>query len=584
MDVELFVHGRLDKETTRPLLDLLGVRSTPMGPDRLLDCLRALAKAETPPVHEVEKWYRRLDQMVDTCSTTDFQSIRHAFRSEKLILTQDGSWAGAATVFLSSNEEDVPGAAVVRASVGDLTLWRKIGLAERPSADLAVQWLKELPSGHALSPDDARRVRALLVRYPIRIWEECAHWTNLAGEWGPTEGLSYALTMQSLIAWRHLHEWVKQGTADLQRLPGEVTSNPPFSHLPALAGRVEERFHRNPLSAGRPEKKEWLATFGTELRRVELDTEEETGRIRAVADTLARTDWHATPGIEIIPYIDGTPAGTARRVDVLWLDQALYVDQLPKAKLARRVPEEIGKAFGRVDIKAALDYSFERLPEEVREYLEENFKLAPRASIPEIASGRTGAEPAEVAVTPAAEPAAGTLDQASAPSGASDETEAGFARDAAADATAIEQLDSGDELTARPRPTPKPTRPSIIERFAKAQGFRKDNDDHFVHEDGSWIGRAMGARFPWERRTVTGDLVRYYWPKDHCLELEPLQLEADIWALIDQHPAMYALILSSAEGTAVEVTGARLRAMRDGGQVTLYPAAYRLVYNDDRHA
>ncbi|MEQ9065318.1 MAG: hypothetical protein RLO18_01275, partial [Gimesia chilikensis] len=34
LDVEPFVHGLLDRETTRPLLDLLGVRSTPTGPGR----------------------------------------------------------------------------------------------------------------------------------------------------------------------------------------------------------------------------------------------------------------------------------------------------------------------------------------------------------------------------------------------------------------------------------------------------------------------------------------------------------------------------------------------------------------------
>src|SRR5690606_6182302 len=93
-----------------------------------------------------------------------------------------------------------------------------------------------------------------------------------------------------------------------------------------------------------------------------------------------------------------------------------------------------------------------------------------------------------------------------------------------------------------------------------------------------------GARFPWEHRTAGGDLVRYYWPKDHCLEQEPLQLEADVWGLIEQHPDTYALILSNVEGAPVEVTGARLRAMRDGGEVTLYPATYRLVYDHDRHA
>ena len=64
LDVEPFVHGRLDTEANRPLLDLLGVRSTPTGPRRLLACLRALAMSDQPPVAEVDKWYRRLDQLL----------------------------------------------------------------------------------------------------------------------------------------------------------------------------------------------------------------------------------------------------------------------------------------------------------------------------------------------------------------------------------------------------------------------------------------------------------------------------------------------------------------------------------------
>ncbi len=244
---------------------------------------------------------------------TDFQKIRQAFRSEKLILTQDGAWTVAPAVFLLSDDDDVPDAAVIRPSVSDLTLWRKIGVAERPTADLAIEWLKALPSGKALSQDDARRVRALLVRHPIRIWEECEHWINLAGEWVPGNDLSYALTMQSLIPWRHLHQWVKQRTADLQRLPGEATGNPPFSALSPLSTQIEERFQKTPLFAGQPVRKEWLRTFGAELCRVEFDTEDETQRVRALAEPLAKIDWLEMAGLEIISYIDGTPAGTPRQ-------------------------------------------------------------------------------------------------------------------------------------------------------------------------------------------------------------------------------------------------------------------------------
>jgi hypothetical protein len=123
-----------------------------------------LAKSDKAPVHEVEKWYRRLDQMLDGASTPDAKSIKDAFKTEKLILAQDGTWVTSGGVFLVGDEEDVPGAAIIRSSLLDLSLWRRIGVAERPSADLALQWLGTLTSGKALSPDDARRVRTLMSR------------------------------------------------------------------------------------------------------------------------------------------------------------------------------------------------------------------------------------------------------------------------------------------------------------------------------------------------------------------------------------------------------------------------------------
>jgi len=103
MDVEPFIHGKLDDESNRQLLDLLGVSSTPIGPGRLLDCLRVLSREDKPPIYEVEKWYRRLDLMVDTCSTADFLNLKKAFYDEKLILTEDVSWIQASNVFIFSD-------------------------------------------------------------------------------------------------------------------------------------------------------------------------------------------------------------------------------------------------------------------------------------------------------------------------------------------------------------------------------------------------------------------------------------------------------------------------------------------------
>src|SRR3546814_7734420 len=87
-------------------------------------------------------------------------------------------------------------------------------------------------------------------------------------------------------------------------------------------------------------------------------------------------------------------------------------------------------------------------------------------------------------------------------------------------------------IVSQPRAAARPLRPSIMARFALAQGYKADGDDRFFHSDGSWIGRTSGARFPWERRAAAGGVLRHYYPKEHCLEREPLQIEADVWGQI----------------------------------------------------
>ena len=239
----------------------------------------------------------------------------------------------------------MPDAEVVRTSVSHLALWSKIGVAERPTADPAIAWINGLPTDSVLGQEQARRVRSLLARHPVRVWEECGYWLNLAGEWVAVDSLAYALTTQSRTPWQHLHQWVKQKTADLQRLPPEMTGNSALSHLPTLTMCLEERLNRNTLFTGRGVTKTWLTTLGAELCRMELDTDENTQHVRALAGKLAKTRWREIPVLEIIPYINGTPAGTPPQADVVWLDDTLLVTPMPKAKVARRVPEEVGKVF-----------------------------------------------------------------------------------------------------------------------------------------------------------------------------------------------------------------------------------------------
>jgi hypothetical protein len=308
-----------------------------------------------------------------------------------------------------------------------------------------------------------------------------------------------------------------------------------------------------------------------------------------LAAELSETTWQTTPELEIVPYIDGTPAGTPRRAEVVWLDKVLYVERLPNAKLARLVPERLGRIFGRPDITAALNYCFGRSPEDVTEYIEENFKLAPQDVV---------ATPVDEAAAPTGEHTATDTSASLSPSSeetptdhevvaTNDEvngesvTQPGGKGEPAKEEEKPDELDGLEVPPQKTRPLPKQTKPSIIERFARSQGFQKDGEDRFFHDNGSFIAKAKGDRFLWERRTSTGEIIRYYWPKDHCLEHEPLQLEADVWGLLGNFPDKYALVLSNPKGEPVELLGARLLSMRAKGELTLYPATYRLVIGNE---
>lgn len=593
-DVEPFVDAHLDNSTRALLLELLGVGASPTGPDKLIARLQVLPNVENPPIHEVEKWYRRLDELINDCSTNDFAAIKSAFKSERLILTDNGAWETSAGVFLHANEEDAPGAETVRSAVRHLTLWRKIGVEDRPTPELAIQWLQSLPSS-LLSDADFRRARALLQRHARRVWDECQHWLSLSRRWTPVDEFDYALTLQLLIAWKHLHPWVKDKTADLQNLSSEISQSGPFAPIPLLAAHIEERFHRKGTGAAKPEKRVWLTQLGLEIQRIELQDDEETERIRALARALTETRWQTTRELEIIAYIDGKPAGTPRRVDAIWSDGTLHAEDKPLGKLARAVALELGRSFRNPDITDAIKLCFDRPREFVTEYMEGNFTLIPREEIeasteapstdtdcystdseeegqePNVAEG----EAESLGGREAADLDGDTIgdDPDDAELEAEARTEAGGEHD---------EREEPEELVTKPRRKEKPQKPGIMERFALSQGFRKDHANRFYDDRGNWIARANEGLFPWELRSAGGEITCHYWPKDHCLEREPLELEAEIWSIVEKSPESYVLVLANREGAPVEITGDQLREMQESGELTLHPSTYRLVFEHDQ--
>ena len=103
----------------------------------------------------------------------------------------------------------------------------------------------------------------------------------------------------------------------------------------------------------------------------------------------------------------------------------------------------------------------------------------------------------------------------------------------------------------------------------------------FEHADGRSMERTLGSAFPWELRSGQGDILQYYWPKEHCIQLEPLQLDADIWELCQRDPDLYSLVLIDVNGVPVLISGNQLVEMREQNRLVLYPATYKLEYRGE---
>ncbi len=579
LDVEPFINAEDDNEQNRPLLIMLGVRDTPTGPDRLLERIRALATADTSLIYEIEKWYHRLDQIIDKCSTEEFIRVRNAFANEKIILAQGSVWTRTAEVFLESDEAVIPNAHIIPASVRHLTLWRKIGVADRPTDELAIRWIKGLPSGNKLAQDELNRLRSLLSRYAERIWHECKHWLNLEGEWIPITQLSFKLTMQSLVPWGHLFPCIKQATADFQRLSAELSQQRPFADLPSLSTGIEDRIQNNNICSTLLQEKDWIIALGNGLQRIIFDDESKTQRIRFLAERLAKTRWKVTSGLKTIPYIDGTPAGTARSINVLWKDQILYVENHPIPKLFKQIAQELGRPFDSPDITEAIKACVEREPKFIDDYLATNFTLISQEEFESLQSDESTSKDKDKQVSSDQKP---TLEEKPMQDGEDDEEPPTFPssepeNDQDEKNQPVEEIN--DPPPYKPRSTP--TKPKLIEQFAFGMGYRNDGTDRFCRQDGSFI-RKNDSCFPWEEYSSSGELIKCYCPKDHCIEHSPLSLEAEVWELCIKNPDTYALILNDIHGRPVKISGHRLNELCKNGKLTLYPATYRLVYNQNK--
>ena len=138
-----------------------------------------------------------------------------------------------------------------------------------------------------------------------------------------------------------------------------------------------------------------------------------------------------------------------------------------------------------------------------------------------------------------------------------------------------ERLDQPDEPELE-KPQRK-VQSKLIDRFASATSLVWDEDRGFyVHANGSRLYQVSGP-YPWQLYTATGQLIRSYWLSEQCLTTTAgIELNAEIWNLLDKSPETHAFVLVDEFGQPKQWLGPELLSMVQGESMSLYLAKYRL--------
>jgi len=585
LGVDRFVRAEDDREATKPLLRMLGVRDTPSGPERLIDRIRALATVETPPVHEVAKWYDALDRVLCRCRPEDLAKARGAFSAASLILAEDLTWCRLGEVYLEPTDHEFADTPLVHSSVRGLSMWRRIGVPETPSVGLIIDSLKRLPSGQKPDSQALPRLRGFLKRYAHQVWDECQHWLSLEGTWVPTSGLNYRVSMQSLAKYTDLFPTFKARTVDFRMLSADTCDEPPFSTLTNLGAAIDYRIRDRQSDLPEPVEKPWLRALGDALQRVILDDQSQTDVVRQVATRLSNTAWQPFKLLRVVPYVENTPAGEPLALDVLWDSTTLYVREIPLSRTFNAVVVELSRPFGLSSIAEAIKACAERDAAFVTEYLEENFKLDAGVLVAD-ESEELGGSPEEGddsgdSWSVEQERRDGTAEpQAPEPVGAIPIGESGS--DSQADTALPEPRGPGPRRTAHERQLRQTTDATLIARYAAAKGYHWDPaDNRFIHPDGSSFRKSESGGFNWQRHSANGMVMSRLWVSEQSLSNNGIEIAADLWEMIKRAPALSVVVLEGDDGRAEEYRGLQLLKMVNEAQLRLYPAKYRIRRNTD---
>jgi hypothetical protein len=607
-NIESFVRADYDRQETQWLLDLLGVRSTPDSADRLLARLRALAQPDALPPRlyvELIDLYRALDRVLPRLETNELAEVRQVFAEERLIRAEDESWQSASGIF-QRNDDEIPGVVLVLGPAADLTLWDRVGVPSHPTLEMVLDWLQALPPGQRLGEADRKRARQMLGRLPRQAWQR-GGWLDLSGRWALVSELRY-YTLNASVE-RGLFAAMRQATADFSVLPDEEADWVLSTGLLSLEGSLQQKLQKAE-AAGSQKRPEWLAELARCLLLVKPALAQGDNAAvatwqanRDLARRLGRSQWRPVRRLEVMPYVEGTPAGEARPVKAAWVDEVIYVLASGPSH-HRELAGALASPFRGQGLAQAIADCIDRPPRWVADYFAANFELIesetavgpepeqpevltePAAPVRENGSLLTGpsseAQDNRVVPDAAAQPA---TDEAPAPgenrqsaqgelSTPSEESNREPREQSAETAEPAVEAEAAD---GRDRPARANARGRFerLRSFMQRIGFQWDAARGLFADVRGNVVRREEDVLEWVIYDRNGQRRDGYWMGDRTLE-QGLEMPAGDWETLKRTPENAWLLLPDDAGELRALQMKRLLARLQSGEVGLYPALFRL--------
>lgn len=571
--IEPFVHPDFDRTELHPLLDQLGIRTDPTDAETLLRRLRALAALPLPPEDALERVYAALDRLVARLPGDRAEHVVEVFAAEPLVRTADGAWATSEGVF-ASNPERIPGVSVLWERVAALGLWRQLGVEQRPTAEMVLDWLKKREPGEKLEGAARQRVRQLLAGMPERVWLACRAWIDLEGRWTPGDKLRYRTGRPA--DWQRLFSVVRGETADTSMLPADFQAATLLGHIPALEEVNEQRLTSRELRV-RP-RPEWLSAVAqcvlripvTELLAVRAAEVDETPPAEhpdhSAAREALRAEWATADVLEVQPYVQGRLAGPTRATHAVWSGGRIIV-QGGSSAYCRELVGVLSAKLVTPAVQEAVALCVERTAPWVEDYFDNQFTLGPAVPV-DMATG-AGVVPAG-AGAPLVEALAATgavwAVTASQTAGvvALDDT------DLESDNSSRESEEGEDEPEPRVHvrehtrswPTPLAKVLAVLEQ----EGYLPTRSaDRLAHPDGGWADLTRDALVHATAYDAGGGVRRLYWAGEDPLD-RGVEIPAETWSHLDRHRRLSRVVVPE---------GAELRCYPLDA-LDVFPAQYRL--------